>query len=103
MGIYRNFDLVVYFVADGVANATRERLQQDIDFFNKYMRLDKVYLEPYRDGVFASEEQLRLCKEVFESNGIRTEGGITTTQPNDPKQRIFNTLCYNDEKMMNLF
>ena len=104
MGNYRNFDLVVYFVSDGVAKATREKLQQDIDFFKKYMRLDKVYLEPYRDGVFASEEQLRLCKEVFESNGIRTEGGITTTYPKDqsPKQRLFNVLCYNDEAMMNL-
>lgn len=102
MGNYRNFDLVVYFVSDGVAYATREKLQQDIDFFKKYMRLDKVYLEPYRDDVFASEEQLRLCKEVFESNGIRAEGGITTTQPNDPKQRLFNVLCYNDENMMHL-
>ena len=102
MGNYRNFDLVVYFVSDGVAKATREKLQQDIDFFKKYMRLDKVYLEPYRDGVFASEEQLRLCKEVFESNGIRTEGGITTTYPDSPKQRLFNVLCYNDEAMMSL-
>ncbi len=104
MGNYRNFDLVVYFVSDGVAKATREKLQQDIDFFKKYMRLDKVYLEPYRDGVFASEEQLRLCKEIFESNGIRTEGGITTTYPQNksPKQRLFNVLCYNDEAMMNL-
>lgn len=102
MGNYRNFDLVVYFISDGVAKATREKLQRDIDFFNKYMRLDKVYLEPYRDGVFASEEQLRLCKEVFESNGIRTEGGITTTFPPNDKQRLFNVLCYNDEEMMDL-
>ncbi len=102
MGNYRNFDLVVYFISDGVVKATREKLQRDIDFFNKYMRLDKVYLEPYRDGVFASEEQLRLCKEVFESNGIRTEGGITTTFPPNDKQRLFNVLCYNDEEMMNL-
>lgn len=104
MGNYRNFDLVVYFVSDGVAKATREKLQQDIDFFKKYMRLDKVYLEPYRDGVLATEEQLRLCKEVFESNGIRTEGGITTTYPKtqSPKQRLFNVLCYNDETMMSL-
>lgn len=47
MGNYRNFDLVVYFIADGVVNATREKLQQDIDFFKKHMRLDKVYLKPF--------------------------------------------------------
>ena len=100
MGNYRNFDLVVYFIADGVATATRETLQKEIDFFKKYMRLDKVYLEPFRGGVFASEEQLRLCKEVFEQNGIRTEGGITTTFPDDPKQRLFDVFCYNDDRMM---
>ena len=104
MGNYKNFDLVVYFVADGVVKATREKLQKDIDFFQKYMRLDKVYLEPFRDGTFATEEQLRLCKEVFEANGIRTEGGITTAMPeitgHAPKQRMFNTLCYNDAHML---
>ena len=52
MGNYRNFDLVVYFIAQGVANATREQLQKDIDFFKRYMRLDKVYLEPFRDGIY---------------------------------------------------
>ena len=102
MGNYRNFDLVIYFVAQGVEKASRDELQQDIDFFKKYMRIDKVYLEPCRDGVIASEEQLRLCKDVFEKNGIRTEGGITTTMPNNPKQRLFNVLCYNDDEMMTL-
>ncbi len=104
MGNYKNFDLVVYFIAQGVVNATKEQLQKDIDFFNRYMRLDKVYLEPFRDGVFATEEQLRLCKEVFNANGIRTEGGITTSMPDMKgharKQRMFNTFCYNDAEMM---
>lgn len=104
MGNYKNFDLVVYFIAGGVANATKEQLQKDIDFFKRYMRLDKVYLEPYRDGIFATEEQLRLCKEVFNENGIRTEGGITTSMPDMQgharKQRMFNTFCYNDADMM---
>lgn len=104
MGNYKNFDLVVYFVAHGVSSATEEQLQKDIDFFKHHLRLDKVYLEPYRDGNFATEEQLRLCKDVFNRNGIRTEGGITTSMP-DPegatkKQRMFNTFCYNDPYML---
>ena len=105
MGNYKNFDLVVYFIAGGVANATRDKLQTDIDFFKRYMRIDKVYLEPFRDGVFATEEQLRMCKEIFESNGICAEGGITTSMPDIQghvgKQRMFNTFCYNDPDMMN--
>jgi len=105
MGNYKNFDLVVYYVAHGVVRATKEQLQKDIDFFKQYMHLDKVYLEPYRDGTFATEEQLRLCKDVFEANGIKTEGGITTSMPDpegaEKKQRMFNTFCYNDDFMLN--
>lgn len=104
MGNYRNFKLVVYFVAGGTVNETREKLQEELDFFSKHMRLDKVYLEPYRSGVFASEEQTLMCKEVFERNGIEVAGGITTTIPTPegdaPKQRLFDTYCYNDEKMV---
>lgn len=104
MGNYRNFELVVYFIAHGVKNVEADKLQQQIDFFKKYMRLDKVYIEPFRDGCFASEEQLRLCKDIFEKNGIRAQGGITTSTPDADgamkKQRLFNVLCYNDDAMM---
>ena len=105
MGNYKNFELVVYYIANGVKNVTEEKLQKEIDFFNKYLRLDKVYIEPFRDGCRATEEELTLCRDIFRKNGIKTEGGITTSMP-DPegqpkKQRIFNVLCYNDEIMMN--
>ena len=105
MGNYRNFELVVYFIAHGVKNLDEDKLQKQIDFFKKYMRLDKVYIEPYRDGCYADEEQLRLCRDIFLRNGIKTEGGITTSMPDpedsEKKQRIFNVMCYNDEVMMN--
>lgn len=104
MGNYKNFELVVYFVAGGVTSVEEQKLESDIAFFKKYMRLDKVYIEPMRGESFASEEQLRLCKEVFERNGIRTSGGITTCLPDKEgekkKQRLFSVLCYNDEYMM---
>lgn len=104
MSNYRNFNLAVYFIARGTAEATPEYLQVDIDFFKRHLHLDRVYLEAYRDGVFASEDQVRMCKEIFEKNGIRVSGGITTTiftpEGDAPKQRMFNTFCYNDEKML---
>ncbi|MBQ9947948.1 MAG: hypothetical protein IJO91_06120 [Oscillospiraceae bacterium] len=105
MGNYKNFELVVYFIAHGVKNIDEAKLQQQIDFFKKHMRLDKVYIEPYRDGCYASEEQLILCRDIFKRNGIKAQGGITTSMP-DPegapkKQRLFNVFCYNDEYMMN--
>lgn len=103
MGNYRNFKLVTYFVAGGVKRTTREQLEKDLAFFNRHMRLDKVYLEPYRD-FFVKEEKFLMCKEVLEGSGIEVAGGITTTFPavedEQKKQRMFNTFCYNDAKMV---
>ena len=104
MGNYRNFRLVYYFVAQGTARAEKEKLEKDIAFFEKHMRVDKVYLEPFRSGVLADEAHLELCRKVFEGHGIEVAGGLTTTIPtpegDPPKQRLFDTFCYNDEKML---
>ena len=106
MNHYRNFRLVYYFVAQGPARAEEEKLEKDILFFEKYLRPDKVYLEPFRSGLLASEEQVRLCKSVFERHGLEVAGGLTTTIPtpegDEPKQRLFDTFCYNDPKMLDM-
>lgn len=103
MGNYRNFKLVYYFVAQATAKTTEEQLNKDIAFFERYMRPDKVYLEPFRGGVLASAAQTEMCKRVFRAHGVEVAGGFTTTMPtpegDEPKQRLFDTVCYNDPKM----
>ncbi len=106
MGNYKNFELVVYYIAHGVKDTDEAKLEEQIAFFKKYMRIDKVYIEPLRDGCLADEQQLCMTRDVFARNGIRAQGGITTSMP-DPvgapkKQRIFNTFCYNDDVMMDM-
>ena len=104
MGNYRNFKLVYYFVAQETASVNEEKLEKEIEFFEKYMRPDKVYLEPFRSGELASDDQVELCKKIFERHGIEVAGGITTTMPtpdgSEPKQRLFDTFCYNDPSML---
>ncbi len=104
MSNYKNFELVVYFVAGGTKHTTDKKLREEIEFFKKYMRIDKVYLEPFRGESYASDEQIALCKKAFEDNGIKVAGGITTCIPDPeghkPKQRLFSVMCYNDEAMM---
>ena len=104
MGNYRNFKLVYYFVAQATACAAAETLERDIRFFEKYLRPDKVYLEPYRSGILADEEHVELCREIFTAHGVEVAGGLTTTimspEGEEPKQRMFDTFCYNDEKML---
>ena len=102
MSNYRNFTLATYFVAQAAARITREELEAQLAFMERHLRLDKVYLEPWR-GEQASHEQIEMCREVFQRHGIEVEGGLTTIIPTPegakPKQRLFDTFCYNDPAM----
>ena len=102
MGNYRNFKLVTYFVAHAAARVTCEELEKQLAFLQRHLRLDKVYLEPWR-GELASHEQIEMCREVFHAHGIEVAGGLTTIIPTPegakPKQRLFDTFCYNDPAM----
>ena len=41
---YKNFKTVTYCVAGWVNRITEEQLRKDADFFQKYVKLDKIYL-----------------------------------------------------------
>jgi hypothetical protein len=75
---HRNFKVSVYVVVD----ATRA-LSDPATFARQYDRVqrqapfDKVYLEAYRDGRFASDEQLEAVKKAFEAKGVAVSGGVT--------------------------
>jgi hypothetical protein len=102
MSGYRNFKLTTYFVAGAAARVTREELEKQLAFFEKYLRLDKVYLEPWR-GILASHEQIEMIREVFHRHGVQVAGGLTTVirtpEGARPKQRLFDTFCYSDPAM----
>ncbi len=102
MGNYRNFTLTAYFVAHAAARVTREELEKQLSFMERHVRLDKIYLEPWR-GELASHEQIEMIREVFHTHGVQVAGGLTTVmrtpEGEKPKQRLFDTICYNDPKM----
>ena len=103
---YKNFKTVLYCVAGWVNHVTEEQLRKDADFFQKYVGIDKIYLETYRDE-FASKEQLELVKRVMKDYGIEVSGGITTVSPDlnesdKKRKRLFSTLCYCNEPMREL-
>ena len=100
---YKNFKTVTYCVAGWINHVTEEGLRRDADFLQKYVKIDKIYLETYRDE-FASREQIEMVKRVMKDYGIEVSGGITTVTPdlNDSdkkRQRLFNTFCYCNEPM----
>ena len=77
---YKNFKTVTYCVAGWVNHVTEEQLRKDADFLQKYVKIDKIYLETYRDE-FASPEQIEMVKRVMKDYGIEVSGGITTVTP----------------------
>ena len=104
MGCYKNFMTVVYIPAEVAAKFTQESLAGDLAFLQKYIGLDKVYLETHRNNIDVEDAQLAMIKDYLESRGVTVSGGITTTI-NDfegaeaGKQRLFGTFCYTDPAM----
>ncbi|MCR5377309.1 MAG: hypothetical protein K6E71_11245 [Lachnospiraceae bacterium] len=104
MGCYKNFKTVVYIPAEVAAKFTQESLAGDLAFLQKYIGLDKVYLETHRNSIDVEDAQLAMIKDYLESRGVTVSGGITTTI-NDfegaeaGKQRLFGTFCYTDPAM----
>jgi hypothetical protein len=90
---YRNFDVAVYCPV-GNLNAITDlhQFEKDFRFFEKHVHIDKVYLETYRSNEFIDREKILRFKEFFNSRGIKTSGGITTTDRHDSPG--FHTLCY---------
>lgn len=95
-GGYQNFGVSVYVPAEQVLkmkdaawlNAQWARLSDGL-------KVDKVYLETYREGVRADQESIDKAKAFFQSKGVKTAGGIATVAKGWP---FFVTLCYTDPK-----
>lgn len=104
MDSYKNFKLVIYCTAQNMVNMSEETLLRQLEFFRKYCGCDKVYLEPYRDGLMIPDGQLDMLIRVFRENGIEVSGALTTTcedlsEADADKQRLGGTYCYCSEAM----
>ena len=103
MSYFKNFKSVTYCVAQWADHIDQENLIKQLDWLQKYIGIDKVYLETYR-GSFARKEQILMIKKILEERGIEVSGGITTVCPNledkdNERQRLFETFCYCNEEM----
>ncbi|MEJ6949782.1 permease [Natronospora cellulosivora (SeqCode)] len=99
---YKNFNLAIYCPATTLASYQNkeEELKKDIDFFQKYLKLDKVYLETHRTNVDIPKKEMKKIISIFEGKGLKIAGGITpTTGNNQEGQRFLNVYCYTKKKM----
>ena len=101
---YENFKTVVYIPAWTASTMTKEKLEEEYAFLEKYIGLDKVYLETHRGDIDIDKEKILMIKDCLEAKGVEVSGGITTVIPDfegaeGGKQRLFNTFCYTDPAM----
>lgn len=101
---FKNFTTVTYIPAKVAEGLTPERLEKDYAFIEKYIGLDKVYLESHRGGCDVKKEQLSMIRSYLEEKGVEVSGAITTTIDDfegaeTGKRRLFNTFCYTDPAM----
>jgi len=83
---------------------TQEKLEYGYEFIEKYIGLDKVYIETHRDDIDIEKERILMMKNYLEERGVTVAGGITFTVDDFEgaeagKRRIFNTFCYTDPAM----
>jgi len=77
-GAYRNFRVAIYIPVYSTRRLADARtLELQFARISSQLRFDKVYLEVYRNGVFADEASLEPIKRFFTAHGLRVSGGVT--------------------------
>ena len=104
MGHFNNFKVTVYCVSSILQNMDLETLEKQYEFIEKYVGLDKVYLEPYRGSHWVEKDKIREIAKFFKDRNVEVSGGLTTVVPDlsdedKDKQRLFDTFCYTNPKM----
>jgi hypothetical protein len=95
---YEQFELAIYCTA-GCLDSSMGQLAQEMDFFQKHLKVSKVYIENHRDDTSLSKERLQELNRFFIERGIQTAGGITPTLGKAYRpgyERLFGGICYTD-------
>jgi hypothetical protein len=75
---YSNFRAAIYVtVGDTKKLADPATFERQFARVSSQLKFDKVYIEAYRDRVFASDAEIEAVKRAFQAKGIETSGGVT--------------------------
>jgi hypothetical protein len=98
---YENFKTAVYCTKNDVMKLSdKSYFQKSLEILQKYIHIDKVYLEVHRQKTNDLQTMLKV-KKYFEDAGIETAAGITTTAPRKKTSR-FSVLCYSDKQQVDM-
>ena len=92
---YENFKVAVYCPLSTLAKITDFSKFSDVFArVTKNIEVDKVYIEVFGGGHFASKEKLLEAKKFFEERGIRVGGGLGTFGNSAGRRLGYVSLCY---------
>lgn len=75
---YKTSKAAIYItVADTKRLADPATFERQFARASSQLHFDKVYIEAYRDRLFATDAELGAVKRAFQAKGIATSGGIT--------------------------
>jgi hypothetical protein len=95
-GNYKNFEVSVYVIASDVQKMKDPAwLEARWAKVTDGLRVDKVYLETYREELTPDQEAVDAAKKFFKGKGVKTAGGIATVVKGWP---WFVSFCYTDAK-----
>ncbi len=93
-GGYENFNLAIYCrVYETQQMSNLDWLEKRIEYLQQHVKVDKIYLETYRDMILADRETVVKAKKFLEKKGIRVSGGITLVMQ---EANRFKTYCYSN-------
>ncbi len=77
---YKNFISALYAPVGNLnAIGDLQEFEKKFEFIEKYVHIDKIYLETFRSFEYIQREHLLDIKAFFENKGIKVSGGITTS------------------------
>lgn len=90
---HRHFKTAIYIAVGDVKElADRATFEREFARASSQLKFDKVWIETYRDRVFATDAELDRVKRWFREKGIETSGGITLAAGGEGGQ--FGTFDY---------
>jgi hypothetical protein len=95
-GNYKNFKVAVYVMVSEVNRmGDRSQLEKTWTEYTKNLKVDKVYLETFRDMVFVDEKALQTAISFFREKGVEVSGGITYNAGGGNRMR-WESFCYSN-------
>jgi hypothetical protein len=94
-GQYTNFRTAIYVVVNTTKQLADPKVfAAEFDRMQRQLKFDKVYVEVYRNHLFATDAETEAVKKAFEAKGILVAGGITLAAGG--KNGQFGTFDYED-------